>query len=112
MRISEILTEDPHRIGPETTLAAAANKMKWFDVGMLPICEGDQIVGTVTDRDITIRTVVSGCDPNTTPVREAMTQEIVCCFEDDINDAARLMVERQIRRLPVLNRKKRIVGIV
>jgi CBS domain-containing protein len=87
--------------------------MKSLDVGMLPICENDRLVGTLTDRDITIRSVASGANPNTTTVRDAMTREIVYCFDDeDVEDAAEMMEQKQVRRLPVLSRSKRLVGIV
>src|SRR5262245_20979872 len=113
MKISEILTPNPQCISPETTLAAAAQKMKSLDVGMLPICENDRLVGTITDRDITIRSIASGADPNTATVRDAMTREIIYCFEDgDVEDAAELMEQKQVRRLPVLSRSKRLIGIV
>lgn len=113
MKISEILTPNPQCISPDTTLATAAQKMKSLDVGMLPICENDRLVGTLTDRDITIRSVASGADPNTTTVRDAMTREIVYCFDDeDVEDAAEMMEQKQVRRLPVLSRSKRLVGIV
>lgn len=113
MKISEILTPNPQCISPETTLTMAAQKMKSLDVGMLPICENDRLVGTLTDRDITIRSVASGANPNTTTVRDAMTRKIVYCFDDeDVEDAAELMEQKQIRRLPVLSRSKRLVGIV
>jgi CBS domain-containing protein len=87
--------------------------MRELDVGMLPVCDNDRLVGTVTDRDITIRGVARGLDPKSTPVREVMTHEVVCCFEEQsIEEAGRLMEERQIRRLPVINQDKRLVGIV
>jgi CBS domain-containing protein len=113
MKITEILTPNPQCISPETTLTTAAQKMKSLDVGMLPICENDRLVGTITDRDITIRCIARGANPNTTTVHDAMTREIVYCFEDeDVEDAAELMEQKQIRRLPVLSRNKRLVGIV
>ena len=113
MKISEILTPDPECVTPETILTQAAQKMKALDVGMLPICENDRLVGTITDRDITVRAVAAGYNPGTTTVREAMTREMVYCFDDeDISEAALLMESRQVRRLPVINRDKRLVGIV
>ncbi len=113
MKICEILTPDPQCVSPDTTLTTAAQKMKTLDVGMLPVCQSGRLVGTVTDRDITVRAIATGANPNTTTVREAMTEEIVFCFEDeDVEDAAQLMEQRQIRRLPVLNGDKRLVGIL
>jgi CBS domain-containing protein len=87
--------------------------MKNLDVGPLPVCENDRIVGIITDRDITVRGVCEGCDPKITMVRYVMTPGVVYCFEDqDIQEAAELMREKRIRRLAVLNRNKRLVGIV
>ena len=87
--------------------------MKSLDVGMLPVCDNDRLAGAITDRDIVIRAVATGCNPDATSVREVMTKELFYCFDDeDIVEAAQLMEERQIRRLPVLNRNKRLVGIV
>lgn len=113
MKISEILTPDPECVTPRTTLAQVAQKMKTLDVGMLPVCEDDRLIGTITDRDITVRAVAASYHPSTTTVREAMTREMVYCFDDeDIAEAALLMESRQVRRLPVINRDKRLVGII
>jgi CBS domain-containing protein len=113
MKISEILTPDPECVTPQTTLAQAARKMKTLDVGMLPVCEDDRLIGTITDRDITVRAVAASHNPSTTTVGEAMTRQMVYCFDDeDIAEAALLMESRQVRRLPVINRDKRLVGIV
>ena len=82
-------------------------------MGVLPVCNGDRLVGMLTDRDVTIRVVADGRDPKTTTVEQAMTRQVVYCFEDqDIEEAERVMEKHQIRRLPVLDRDKRIVGIV
>jgi CBS domain-containing protein len=87
--------------------------MSRLEVGPLPVCDGAQLVGMLTDRDITIRATATGRDPNTTRVHEVMTPEVVYCFEDqDVEIAAQMMEMRQIRRVPVLNRGKRLVGIV
>lgn len=113
MNIRDIMTTQVELIGPDTPLAQAAKKMRDADIGALPVGENDRLVGMVTDRDITIRAVADGRDPNTTPVREALSGHTVYIFDDQsTEDAARLMAERQIRRLPVLNRDKRLVGIV
>ena len=113
MKIEEILTPDPQCATPETTLTQAAQIMKQFDVGMLPVCDNDRLVGTITDRDIVIRAIAGGSDPATTTVAKAMTPEMVYCFEDeDIVEAALLMERKQVRRLPVINRNKCLVGIV
>jgi CBS domain-containing protein len=113
MQLKDIMTPGVEVITPEATIQEAAQKMSQLDVGPLPVCDGEQLVGMLTDRDITIRAVAEGCDPTTTPVHEAMTPEIVYCFEDqEVYEAARLMEQYQIRRLPILNRNKRLVGIV
>ena len=91
----------------------AAEQMRVLNVGMLPICDNDRLIGSVTDRDITIRATACGANPNSTLVRDVMTKDIVYCYEDeDVEEAADQMEKRQIRRLPVLNRDKRLVGIV
>jgi CBS domain-containing protein len=87
--------------------------MKAFNVGMLPVIEDNQLVGAVTDRDITIRAIADGRDPASVKVRDVMTTDMAYCYEDqDIEEAARLMERRQIRRLPVLNRSQHLVGIL
>ena len=113
MRINEIITPAPEVIRPDAVLVDAAQKMKSLDVGMLPVCDGDRLVGMITDRDITVRAVAGGDDPRTTRVQKVMTPEVIYCFDDaDVKDVARQMEENQVRRLPVLNRDKRLVGIV
>lgn len=113
MQIKDVMTSNVEVVHPDTTLQDAAKKMKDLDVGSLPVCDGQRLLGTVTDRDITVRAVAEGRNPTTTPVREVMTSGIVYCFEDqDIREVAKLMKEKQIRRLPILNRDKRLVGIV
>ena len=113
MKIAEIMTPQVETVAPEAALQDAAGCMREIDVGVLPVCDGEQLVGMLTDRDITIRAVAEGRDPNTTCVRDVMTPDVACCFEDqDIEQAAALMEQRQIRRLPVLNKAKRLVGIV
>jgi CBS domain-containing protein len=114
MLVNEIMTRDVECIRPDTPLQEAARKMRDLNVGPLPICgDDDRLAGILTDRDITVRAVAEGKDPRTTPVRDIMSRGIVYCFEDqDVTQAARLMEEKQIRRVLVLNRDKRLVGIV
>jgi CBS domain-containing protein len=113
MRIAEIMTQDPEVITSEFFLKDAALKMRELDVGMLPIAKDDRLVGMLTNRDITIRATAEGRDPKRTKVQDVMTPEVVYCFEDqDVSEAAKLMQEKQIRRLPILNREKRLIGIV
>jgi len=113
MQVNELMTQNAECIRPDATLQHAAERMKTLDVGSLPVCESDRLVGVLTDRDIVIRCVSEGHDPRTDRVRDVMTPDIVYCFEDnDVADVAALMSRNQIRRLPVLNRAKRLVGIV
>src|SRR5215831_14985567 len=113
MQLREIMTTDVEVIRPETCVSQAAEKMRSLDVGVLPVCEGQRLVGIVTDRNITIRATAYGHDPNTTPVRHYMSSDLVCCFEDqDINEAVELMRQRRVRRLPILTREKQIAGTV
>ena len=114
MQLKDIMTPKPDCVRPDDTLQEAARRMRDLDVGPLPVCgDDDRLAGMVTDRDITIRAVAEGKDPRTTRVREVMTEEIIYGFEDqDVQEAARTMQERQVRRLLVMNRDNRLVGIV
>jgi CBS domain-containing protein len=113
MRVKDVMTPHAECVGPDDTLQEAARKMRDLDVGPLPVCDHDRVVGIVTDRDITVRATAEGLDPKTATVRAAMTEGIDYCFEaDDVAEAERLMAERQVRRLPVMNDQKRLVGIV
>ena len=113
MKINEIITPTPEVIRPDAALIDAAQKMKSLDVGLLPVCDGDRLVGMITDRDITVRGVALGDDPKTTHVQKVMTPAVIYCFDDaSVNEVAKQMEENQVRRLPVLNRDKRLVGIV
>jgi CBS domain-containing protein len=112
MKLRDIMTPDPVVLDPSTTLQEAASKMRDLDSGVMPVGENDRLVGMITDRDMTVRAIAQGRSP-TSPVRDAMTPDVVYCFEDDdLKSAARKMEEHQIRRLIVLNRDKRLVGIV
>jgi CBS domain-containing protein len=113
MRVHDVMTRNVECIGPEASLQEAAARMKSLDVGTLPVCENDRLVGMLTDRDITIRATAEGEHPKVIRVRDIMTPDTVYCFDDDlVSEAAELMKENQIRRLIVLNRDKRLVGIV
>jgi CBS domain-containing protein len=113
MQVFEVMTPEVIRIGPQTTLVEAARTMKTTDVGLLPVCVHDQVIGMLTDRDITLRSVAEGRDPRTTEVQEVMTPRVVFCSpEDDIRAAAALMQFVQLRRLLVMNELGRLVGIV
>jgi len=112
MQVREIMTRDVCIISPEETLQTAASRMAQLDVGVLPVGEGDRLVGMITDRDIVVRGVAEGKAPSA-KVRDAMTPEIKYCFVDqEIDEIAENMADIQIRRLPVLDRDKRLVGIL
>jgi CBS domain-containing protein len=112
MKVSEIMTRDVCLASPQQSLREVAAEMAKHDVGVLPVGEKDRLVGMITDRDIAIRGISRGLGPDT-PVREVMSAEVKYCFEDDaVDDLARNMASEQIRRLPVLNDKKRLVGII
>ena len=113
MKIKDIMTQHAECISPDVSLAAAAGVMRKAGIGFLPICDHDRLTGSITDRDIVIRGVAEGRDPEGTPVSAIMSPNIVCIFEDqDLAEAAHLMEVKQIRRLAVLNRGKRLIGIV
>jgi CBS domain-containing protein len=113
MQLKDVMTRDVAVVRPEATLQEAAGRMKALDVGVIPVCDGEHLMGMLTDRDITVRATAAGRDPRTTHVRDVMTPDIVYCFEDqDVAEAQRLMQERQIRRLLILNRDKRLAGVV
>jgi CBS domain-containing protein len=113
MQIREIMTREPVVIGPDMVLKEAAGRMRDLDSGVMPVGQNDRLVGMLTDRDITIRATAAGKDPNQTRVEEVMTPDVVYCFDDDdAVAAANIMEEHQLRRLIVLNRDKRLVGIL
>lgn len=113
MQIKDIMTKDVQLVTPDTVLRDAARMMRDADTGFLPVGENDRLVGMLTDRDIAIRSTAEGHDPKVALVREAMSDEVLYCFEDqDTNEAATIMSDKQIRRLPVLNRDKRLVGVI
>jgi len=113
MKVSELMTPDVEIVGPDDTLHTAAKMMADLDTGALPVGENDKLVGMITDRDITIRAVAEGRDPDKTKVRDAISERIRFCFEDeDTQEVGRKMSEWAVRRLPVLDRDKRLVGIV
>jgi CBS domain-containing protein len=112
MKIKDVMTRDVEVARPSETLQNAAQRMKDLDVGSLPVCDGQRVVGMITDRDMTVVATAEGTDPAKTVVGDVMTPEPVFCFEDQpVEAAAALMEERQLRRLIVLNRDKQLVGI-
>jgi CBS domain-containing protein len=111
--VRDAMTSNPRSIEPSTMVADAAKLMKAEDVGSLPIVEGDQLVGMVTDRDIVIRAVAERKDPQSTTVGEIASRDIVTVdLEQDLDEALRLMAQHQVRRLPVAEEDGRLVGIL
>lgn len=112
MRVSDAMTRDVCIARPDHTIEDAARMMLAIDAGLLPVGDDDRLLGTITDRDIAVRAVGEGKGPKT-EVGEVMTRDVKYCFEDeDTARVAKNMGEQQIRRLPVLNRDKRLVGIL
>ena len=113
MRICDCMTSEVRIASPDQTIKEAAKIMADIDAGVLPVGENDRLVGILTDRDITVRAVAAGKEPAECKVREVMSPEIRYIYDDEsVEDAARNMTQLQVRRLPVLNREKRLVGIV
>lgn len=112
MKVRDAMTPDVQLCTPNDTLKDAAEAMMALNVGLLPVTDNDRLVGMITDRDIAVRGVARGRGPET-PVADVMTQEVKYCFEDqDINEVTRNMGEIRVRRLPVVNREKQLVGII
>lgn len=112
MKISEVMTRNVKTVTLDTTAQEAAGFMLSEDAGSMPVSEGDRLIGMVTDRDIAVRGVAKGRGPET-PVRELMTDQVICVREDDdVDDVASKMSETQVRRLPVVDEDDRLCGIV
>jgi CBS domain-containing protein len=113
MRVREVMSKKPEFLQPTATLKEAAAKMQELDCGFIPIGENDKLIGAVTDRDIVIRTLAEGKDPNKTTLRDVMSERIEFCFEDDdLNKAVKRMENSKVHRLVVLNKDKRMTGIL
>jgi CBS domain-containing protein len=112
MKVSEIMTRDVCLANPGQKLRDVASEMKKRDIGVLPVGDNERLVGMITDRDIAVRGISQGLGPEAS-VSDVMSTEVKYCFEsDNIGDLAKRMADEQIRRLPVLNDKKRLVGII
>jgi CBS domain-containing protein len=112
MKVQEIMTTNVECIAPDTTIQEAAERMKSLDVGFLPICEKDRLIGTVTDRDIVVRGI-AGNHNNQTSARTVMTSDVFYCFEqDDVAKCTEHMKDKDVRRMLVLDKNKRLVGVV
>jgi CBS domain-containing protein len=113
MKINELMTRHVETVEPEATLKDAAQLMDDQDVGALPVCDNDRLVGIITDRDIIVRAVSAGVDPNRSRVADSMTSPILYCYEDqDVEEVRQMMQDKKVRRLPVLDRSRRMIGIV
>jgi len=113
MKIREIMDQQARCVGLENSVVEAAGVMRLFDVGAVPVCDDDQVVGMLTDHDIVVRSVADGRDLNHITVREALSGQVAPVFEDEeIEEAARLMEEQHLRRLPVLDQELHLVGTV
>jgi len=111
--VRDVMTRGVETAAPDSSIAEVARRMRDLDVGSLPVTDGNRLLGIVTDRDLSVRATAASKDPNSTRVREVMSPELAWVFDDEPADAAaRVMRERQIRRLPVLDRSDRLVGVV
>jgi CBS domain-containing protein len=110
--IAEVMTTDVEVVRPEETLRDAARAMADLDVGSLPVCDGRRMIGMVTDRDITVRGVAEGKGPDA-PIRDVMTDDVVWCTDtDSVDEVLQQMSDAQVRRIPVVDRDRQLVGIV
>jgi CBS domain-containing protein len=111
-QLKDVMSRDVKMVTPQTPIREAAQQMRDGDFGMLPVADHDRMVGAISDRDIAVRAVADDKGPDT-PVRDVMSPGICWAYEDEsVEQAARIMSERQVRRLPIVNRDKRLVGIV
>jgi CBS domain-containing protein len=112
-KIKDLMTQNPKTVSMDTPVHEVAMLMRDLDVGALPVANGGGVAGIITDRDVTVRVVAEGMDPMTTLVRECMTEEVIVCKADsDINEALKLMEQHQIRRIPVVDGDRHLVGVV
>jgi CBS domain-containing protein len=113
MQVKDIMSRDVEIASPDTLLTDAAEWMRGHDIGILPVCKDGKLVGVVTDRDITIRATANKLDLKLARCQDVMTPEVISCVEDqEIKEAGALMQDHKIRRLPVIDHQRRLVGIV
>jgi CBS domain-containing protein len=113
MQIREIMTRDVEVVPFDAPVREAAAKMKQLDVGVIPVCDGQKLTGVLTDRDIAVRLAAEGRNPSETRVADIMTRDLYYCFEDqEVEEAATVMEAGQIRRLPILDHDRQLVGII
>lgn len=113
MKIKDMMHKGAEYVAPSATLQQVAKKMKDFDVGAIPVCEGGKPIGIVTDRDITIRVLANGKDVSKLTAKDVMSKNVVHCRDtEEAEDAIRIMEKNQVRRLPVLDEAQKLVGMV
>ncbi len=113
-KVKDVMSRDVEVVHPDDTLQQAAQKMRARDVGFLPVCDGQRLVGALSDRDITIGAVAQGKDPRKTRVKDVATPDVCWCFEDQtVDEASKLMQDKEVRRVMVIERDgKQLVGVV
>jgi len=113
MKVSEIMSRNVECVDPDTSIKEIAQKMRLLDVGFVPICEGNRVIGTLTDRDITIRHVADGQNPYRVKARDIMTPHVFYCYaEQDVEEVGRYMQEHEVRRVLIFDRGENLVGVV
>lgn len=111
--VSKVMTRGVRTLAPSDTLAQAARVMEELNVGVIPVCEGDKLIGVVTDRDIVVRGLARGLDANSAALKQVMSADVRCATEEqDLDQVLKTMAEAQIRRMPVVDAKQKLVGIV
>jgi CBS domain-containing protein len=112
-KVRDVMTDRPFTVSPDTLITEVAEVMEREDIGSVPVLEGEQLAGMITDRDIVVRAIAKGKDPRGMPVREAWTREVLAVREDDdLSDAMKAMASYQVRRIPVVDDDNRLVGII
>ena len=112
-KVREVMTDRPRCVTLETPISEVAQLMESEDIGSLPVLEGDQLAGMITDRDIVVRAIAQGKDPRGMPVREVASRELVTVYaDDDLSNALKKMASEQVRRLPVVDEENRLVGVL
>lgn len=113
MKVEEVLVRELEWVGPDMPLIEVARRMRERGRGFMPVVGGEKLVGVVTDRDIVVRCVAEGLEPARTTAQEIMSVEVVCCFgHEEVEHARNLMVERGVRRLPIIDPQHRLIGLV
>ena len=112
-KVHQVMSDSPRCVTPQTPLSEAAELMASEDIGSLPVLDGEQLAGMVTDRDIVVRAIAKGKDPRGMPVSEVASRKLVTVHaDDDLSDALKLMASQQVRRLPVVDEDNRLVGVL